>query len=291
MSEMKGSAGGAAGRDSTNRAGGGRDIALRIAAELPFLRRYARALTGDQATGDRYAAATLEAILADRSLLAAGEAPRIALFGAFHTVWQSTGAPLSNGVPDGRPDGAEARAQHYLSRLTANTREALLLRTVEEFTHDEIARIMQIDRDEAEELIAIAYREMDACIRGKVLVIEDEPLIAMDIRNIVTDMGHAVTGIARTRAQAVALGRRERPDLILADIQLADNSTGIEAVGELLGVFGQVPVIFITAFPDRLLTGEKPEPAFLITKPFTVEQVRSAVSQAMFFASTETLFQ
>jgi len=261
------------------------DMALRIAAELPYLRRYARALTGSQATGDRYAAATLEAILADRSILASDDTPRVALFRAFHLVWNSTGAPMEAASAP----GLEQRAQQMLSALTPNTREALLLRTVEEFRHDEIGRIMQISQNEAEELIVIAMREMEASVRGKVMVIEDEPLIAMDIRNTVTDMGHHVTGIARTRDQAVALGRKERPDLILADIQLADNSSGIDAVNILLEELGHVPVIFITAFPDRLLTGEKPEPAFLIPKPFTVEQVRSAVSQAMFFATTETL--
>lgn len=261
------------------------DMALRIAAELPYLRRYARALTGSQGTGDRYAAATLEAILADRSILAGDDSPRVALFRAFHLVWNSTGTPMD---PANAP-GLEQRAQTMLSALTPNTREALLLRTVEEFRHDEIGRIMQIPQDEAEELILIAMREMEASVRGKVMVIEDELLIAMDIRNTVTDMGHRVTGIARTRDQAVTLGRKERPDLILADIQLADNSSGIDAVNILLKELGDVPVIFITAFPDRLLTGEKPEPAFLIPKPFTVEQVRSAVSQAMFFATTETL--
>jgi CheY-like chemotaxis protein len=102
-------------------------------------------------------------------------------------------------------------------------------------------------------------------------------------------MGHAVTGIARTRATAVALGRKDRPDLILADIQLADKSSGIDAVNDILTQFDALPVIFITAFPERLLTGTRPEPAFLITKPFSEDQVRSAVSQAMFFASTETL--
>ena len=270
-------------------------MALRIAAELPYLRRYARALTGSQDTGDRYAAATLEAMVSDRSLLATEDSPRIALFRTFHTVWQTTGAPVAQGEPGADAvagsGGLEARAQRHLSRLTPNTREALLLRTIEEFTHADIARIMQIDRAETEELVAIAYREMEASIRGKVMVIEDEPLIALDIRNIVTDMDHSVTGIARTRNEAVALGRRVPPDLILADIQLADSSTGIEAVRDLLGEIGDRPVIFITAFPDRLLTGERPEPAFLITKPFSPEQVRSAVSQAMFFASTETLFR
>lgn len=265
------------------------DIALRIAAELPYLRRYARALTGSQTSGDRYAAATLEAILADRSILDRDETPKVGLFRAFHLVWSSSGAPIAESEPHESLSRLETRAQAHMSTLTPNTREALLLRTIEDFRHDEIARVMQISQTEAEDLIGIALREMEGSIRGKVMVIEDEPLIAMDIRNMVTDMGHHVTGIARTRDQAVALGRKERPDLILADIQLADNSSGIDAVNLLMAELGDVPVIFITAFPDRLLTGEKPEPAFLITKPFTAEQVRSSVSQAMFFATTETL--
>jgi CheY-like chemotaxis protein len=121
------------------------------------------------------------------------------------------------------------------------------------------------------------------------MVIEDEAIIAMDIADIVRGVGHAVTGTARTRDEAVALALRDQPDLILADIQLADNSSGIDAVNDILGRFPGIPVIFITAYPERLLTGERPEPAFLITKPFSEDQVRSAVSQAMFFASTEPL--
>ena len=78
-------------------------------------------------------------------------------------------------------------------------------------------------------------------------------------------------------------------DSAIADIQLADGSSGIDAVNELLGSLGELPVIFITAFPERLLTGDRPEPAFLISKPYSEEQVCSAVSQAMFFASTEGL--
>lgn len=295
-------------------AGADRDIALQVTAELPFLRRYARALTGSQPSGDRYAAATLEAILADRSLLHDAEfGPRVALFRAFQSVWASSGGMLAApggdldgdpgaGGPKAGPEGgrtagpasvgaAEARARARLAALTPRSREALLLRTIEAFRPDEVARIMRITADEAEALVAAALREMEAGVRGKVMVIEDEPLIAMDIRSIVEDMGHGVTGIARTLTEAVRLGRAAPPDLILADIQLADNSSGIDAVNELLARLGEVPVVFITAFPDRLLTGEKPEPAFLITKPFTQEQVRSAVSQAVFFASTETLMQ
>ena len=270
-------------RDTGDAATNGRDTALLVAAELPYLRRYARALTGSQARGDAHAAETLRAIIADRSLLDTALNPRVALFRAFHAVWEGPG------VPEIPQSAAEAQAQARLAGLTPRSREALLLRTVEEFRTEEIARILAVSADEVKLLVAQALREMEEGIRGQVMVIEDEPLIAMDISDIVKGLGHTVTGVARTHAEALELGAAVRPDLILADIQLADNSSGIEAVNALLADLGDVPVVFITAFPDRLLTGEKPEPAFLITKPFTAEQVRSAVSQAVFFSSTETL--
>ncbi len=262
----------------------GTDLASLIAGELPFLRRYARALTGSQDSGDRYAAATLEALLVDSSVIALATDPRTGLFHAFHLVWSSAGAPL--GLPDTR---TSARAQEHMARLTPGSREALLLHVIEGFSHEQIAVIMQSEPAEVAALIAKAVAEMEDAVSGKVMVIEDEAIIAMDISDIVTGIGHRVTGVARTRRQAVELAGREIPDLILADIQLADNSSGIDAVNDILAGFPDIPVIFITAFPERLLTGEKPEPAFLITKPFSEEQLRSAVSQAMFFASTETL--
>lgn len=274
---------------TANAAPASRDAANEIVAHLPFLRRYARALTGSQASGDRYAAATMEAILADWSLMDSKLGARVSLFRAFQSVWSSSGSTLSEPAAGSGSGGAEARAQARMANLTPQSREALLLRVIEEFRSDEVAQIMRITPPEADALVQAAMREMEADLPGKVMIIEDEPLIAMDIRNIVQDMGHTVTGIAPTRREALKLGEGVRPDLILADIQLADNSSGIDAVNDLLAALGDVPVVFITAFPDRLLTGERPEPAFLITKPFTQEQVRSAVSQAIFFSSTETM--
>jgi len=63
---------------------------------------------------------------------------------------------------------------------------------------------------------------------------------------------------------------------------LADNSSGLDAVNELLRSF-EMPVIFITAYPERFLTGERPEPAFLISKPFQPAMVSAIASQALFF--------
>jgi DNA-directed RNA polymerase specialized sigma24 family protein len=255
-----------------------------VGENLPFLRRYARALTGSQETGDTYASATLEALIEDASIFDDSVSSRAALFRAFHLIWSSAGAPVSEG-----DDAMSRRAQGHMAQLTPNSREALLLHTIEDFRIDEIATIMQVSEAEARDLVARARTEMEGSIAGRVLIIEDEAIIAMDIEGIVTSMGHQVTGIARTRGRAVELGRQDRPDLILADIQLADESSGIDAVNDLLQGFPETPVIFITAFPERLLTGDRPEPAFLISKPYTEEQVRSSVSQAMFFATTEGL--
>lgn len=259
-------------------------ISAEIGRNLPYLRRYGRALTGSQSSGDRFAATTLEALLEDLSAMQVTPDPKVALFHAFHRVWSSAGSPL------GEPDSSlSARAQIHMLKLTPNAREALLLHVIEGFTLEQIAVVMQVEVEEVANYVAIAEKEMQASVAGSVLVIEDEAIIALDIVDIVEGLGHVVTGTARTRMTAVALAMKTRPDLVLADIQLADKSSGIDAVNEILVAYPEIPVIFITAFPERLLTGDRPEPAFLITKPFTEGQLRSAIGQAMFFASTETL--
>ncbi|MBV7409031.1 MULTISPECIES: response regulator [Roseobacteraceae] len=257
-----------------------------VSANLPYLRRYARALTGSQDSGDTYALATLEAILSDPDQYNGGPDAKVALFRSFHAIWTTSGAVFGN---DSDATDLARKARDHLSKLTPNTREALLLHTVEDFSPADVGTIMDVPPEEAQELIDIAYAEMGQNVSGRVMIIEDEAIISMDLETIVADMGHRVTGIARTRDRAVQLAKEESADLILSDIQLADNSSGIDAVNDIIAAQGERPVIFITAFPERLLTGEGPEPAFLISKPYTEAQVKSAVSQAMFFSSTETL--
>lgn len=259
------------------------EISDQLGSVIPYLRRFSRAMTGSQQSGDKFAAAALEAILTDRSVLE-GTSVKTGVFKVLYGIWASAGAPVDDGE-----DGLRAKAQARLASLTNNSREALLLHTIEGFSFPEIATIIGVSQSEAEELVAVARREMADSATGSVMIIEDEAIIAMDIESIVAEMGHRVTGVARTRDEAIALARKDVPDLILADIQLADNSSGIDAVNDILQDLGMRPVIFITAFPERLLTGNKPEPAFLISKPYLVDQVISAVSQAMFFSSTETL--
>ncbi|WP_238364482.1 response regulator [Mesobacterium pallidum] len=259
-------------------------LAEQVGSVLPYLRRYARALTGSQRSGDAFAAATLEALLSDRSIFDGASSPRVALFRAFHAIWTSAGTPVAE-----EDSEIARRAQSHMASLTPNSREVLLMAVIEGFTLEEVAEVIDASPSEAQELLSAARKEMESSVTGRVLIIEDEAIIALDLQSIVADMGHAITGVARTRDGAVQLAKQEKPDLILSDIQLADNSSGIDAVNDILRDFGDIPVIFITAFPERLLTGDRPEPAFVITKPYSEEQVQSAISQAMFFSSTETL--
>ena len=141
---------------------------------------------------------------------------------------------------------------------------------------------MDVSEERFGELLDEASRDISRQVATEIMIIEDEPLIAMDIEDMVRGLGHTVTGIARTHSEAVELYHRTSPRMVLADIQLADGSSGIDAVNDILKN-STIPVIFITAFPERLLTGEKPEPAFLVTKPFNPDMVKALISQALFF--------
>ena len=261
-----------------------RGVAEAIAPHLPYLRRYARALTGSQTRGDGYVAATLEAVIADQTVIDMTAGPRVGLYALFQKLWHATGAePGADAAPGSR---REQVALERLDALPPPSRQALLLTAVEGFDPAEAAAVMGTSIDETAGLVAEAVRALREQTRARVLIIEDEPIIAMDIEGVVEDLGHEVIGIADTRDAAVEAARSERPDLVLADIQLADGSSGIDAVRDILADFA-VPVIFITAYPDRLLTGARPEPTFLISKPFRTETLQAAVSQALFFLSTE----
>ncbi len=256
-------------------------LLARLAPHLPYVRRYARALTGDQTTGDNYVRATLEALAAGERELDASASPRVALYQVFHAIWQSAGAKLE--PRDAEVDAsATGEAVHRLMRIAPRSRQAFLLTALEGFTPAEAAQILGVDFREVEGLIAQAQAEIDAELATDVLIIEDEPVIAADIEALVRELGHNVSDIVATRQEAVDAARRSAPGLVLADIQLADGSSGVDAVKDILSE-QDAPVIFITAFPERLLTGERPEPTFLITKPFQPETVKAAIGQALFF--------
>ena len=252
-------------------------ISQTVTRHLPYLRRYARALTGSQAAGDAYVAATIESIIADRQSQEEKLVSRTALYQFFTKIWNSVSLNRST-EPGVRGSPAERR----LSSITPLPRQAFLLLAVEGFSEAEAAQVLDIPVAQLRTLVEESGRELAADIATDVLIIEDEAFIAFDLEGLVESLGHRVIGIARTREEALAIAGKKRPGLILADIQLADGSSGLDAVNDMLETF-ETPVIFITAYPERFLTGERPEPAFLIAKPYQPSTVSAILSQALFF--------
>src|SRR6185295_4764514 len=227
-----------------------------VAQYLPFLRRYARALTGNQHSGDAYVSATLEALIGEPGAIDEAGGPRVALYRLFTKLWNSVAI---NGEKS--PVDPDLPADLRLASLTPKPRQAFLLVALEGFSEEDAAEILGVDISTLRALVEESGRELAAEIATDVLIIEDETFIAMDLEGLVEGLGHRVIGVARTHAAAVTLAKAKRPGLILADIQLADGSSGLDAVNEMLRTF-EVPVIFITAYPERFLTGQRPEPAF-----------------------------
>jgi CheY-like chemotaxis protein len=246
-------------------------MSLRVAVgpELPLLRRYARALAGSQRLGDGAVREVLEALLIAPDEFDTGKPARVELYRMFHHLWQ----PAMDLDQSGSGGG-------IITGLPMHSRQALLLTAVEGFSLRDAATITGRSPDEVAADIASARQSIADCLQASVMIIEDEAIIALHIRSIVEGLGHSVTGVARTRSEAVALAEKTSPELVLADISLADGSSGIDAVKDILSAMS-VPVIFITAFPERLLTGDRPEPTYLITKPFEPETVIATIGQAL----------
>lgn len=254
-------------------------LSTRIAPHLPYLRRFARAVTGSQTSGDAYVTAVLDALIADISIFPNASSDRAAIYKLFCSLFGSISV---NVEARESPYAWEKRASANLAAIPPLARQAFLLVSVEEFSPREAGEVLGADELEMGRLLNEAATEVANQVATRIMIIEDEPLIAMDIEQMVEELGHTVTGIARTRDEAVELYERTQPKMVLADIQLADGSSGIDAVNDILKT-STIPVIFITSFPERLLTGERPEPAFLVTKPFNPDMVKALISQALFF--------
>lgn len=257
------------------------NLAADIAPHLPYLRRFSRALTGSQSSGDAYVVALLEALIADPDQFNAKPNTRVALYRNFCRLWESISHNLRKSE---NGHSWEDTAQRQLSNVTPKAREAFLLVAVEGFSIADTATILGRSNTETEMFLEEASHTILEQVTTDVMIIEDEPIIAMDLEALLDSLGHKVTGIARTEKEAIELAATKKPGLVLADIQLADGSSGVDAVRNILKNIS-VPVIFITAFPERLLTGVNPEPTFLLTKPFMPEMVKAVVSQALFFSS------
>lgn len=254
-----------------------------IAVQLPTLRRFARALSGSQWSGDSYVAAVLRVVIADPDIMKRQENIRLALYRLLLTIWDSVS--LNRADPAEPDQFSGAAIDLRLQAIPSQPRQAFLLTALEGLSLRDAAQVMHVSEEKCQRLIEEAGREIASQMACNVLIIEDEPMIALELAEIVEAMGHTVPHVARTHREAIAAVTEDRPDLVLADIRLADGSSGLEAVQEILSAI-TLPVVFITAYPERLLTGKRPEPTYLVAKPFQPEAVKALIVQALFLAHT-----
>lgn len=243
---------------------------------LPHLRRHARLLTGSREVGDELVRVCLEMVVAEPGQLTLDD-PRVGIFATFHSAWSeidaSTPAELEG-------TSQEQRLQQGLSALNQLQRRILLLIAVEEFSVDQTASILGMDAGEVQAQVGVARRNLDRYLSVPVLIIEDEPLIAMELGQLAKDMGLVVVSVVAREEQAVEAMCERKPGLVLADIQLQEDGSGLVAAQEILQRY-DVPIVFVTGFPERLLTGEGLEPAFVVAKPFREEGLKAVISQAL----------
>jgi len=255
------------------------DVSEKIVENLRYLRRYARALLGSQQTGDTYVRICLEDLLQEPDRISATGDVRLQLFRLFHDVWSRTGF---HDRDDGESTPNDLSVEARLQALPVSERQILLLTTLEGFSVQDASQILGISHEAGGDLLASAWSSVNEQMATSILVIEDEPVIALDIVGLVRDMGHSVVGIASSQVEAVRLAQKSQPGLVLADIDLGPGGSGLTAVKEILDSM-KVPVIFVTAYPERLLTGERPEPTYLVTKPFEPDTLKVTISQALSF--------
>lgn len=253
-----------------------------LVSRVPYLRRFARALTGSQSSGDAYVTEALEILVESKDALPKDVDSGITLFRTFCQVWQGIDVNLKDDTDDPAP---VVNSDQHLGALKPVARAVFLLRMLEGFTARETAEILGMTPDLVERWMADANAGIARQLSSKIMIIEDETVTALDLTRLVNGLGHEVTSVAQTRQEAIAAIERERPALILADVHLADGSSGVDAVNEIMKD-GALPVIFITGHPEDLLTGDRPEPTFLISKPYEPDAVQAMISQVLFFQTS-----
>ena len=185
-------------------------LSTRIAGHLPYLRRYSRALTGSQNSGDTYVSAVLEALIADISIFPSASSDRVALYKLYSKLFGSMTLDLKEIQS---PFAWERNAELYMASIPPKARQAILLVAVEGFSSRETAEILEASEGELGQILSTAATEISEQISTSIMIIEDEPLIAMDIEEMVESLGHRVVGTARTHSEAIALFSSTRPKM------------------------------------------------------------------------------
>ncbi|MEW5962104.1 MAG: response regulator [Pseudomonadota bacterium] len=261
--------------------------------EIPWLRRFARALCGSQMVADRQIEAVLVRARTEPDLMEGNGSPRVILFRAFCRVWRSMNGDdhLLQMLLPGDCRGPE----RILAAITPNARQAFLLSSLEGFSPPEVADILECSQIDVADLLRDARMQIAQQAATGVLIIEDKVAIAEHLKTAVEEMGHWVQGVtgtlSETRSVISELERFHlRPGIVLADVFLADGASGIDVVNDIMA-HGDVPVILIGGLPHNAVAASLPKPMYMLRDPFSRESLGAAISQALFFQGSGTTIE
>ncbi|MBP2231506.1 response regulator [Azospirillum agricola] len=242
---------------------------------LPYLRRYARALTGTSGRGDALVTRTLEWYLEAQG---AADLSRGALYRHLNQLQDEGAVPPS--VAPYHP------VESALMALDETDRRLYLLVNLEDLPVADAAAVLGLPPEDAVHRLTHARDRVRARLTATILIVEDDAIIAYDLAETVRGMGHIVCGNAATMDEALTLAAEHRPTLALMDIRLADGDNGLEVARELRAQ-RFLPVIFVTAFPDDLAKHGLEHLGPVIPKPFTRDQIEQAITRAVFMPQPE----
>ena len=233
--------------------------AERIEKLVPYMRRYARAATGETRIGDACVERVLQSVI-DLSLDTNFEENEFDRERLFKMLDQELDA--LNGTQ------------------SARARRALLLIAVENLPQSTARKILGVSDEELEKMLIIAEADFASSTATRLLIIEDEPLISAQLKRLAEGLGHQVIGIATRIDEAVALSQDQTPDIVLCDIHLGNGSLGTDAIAQMQ-LPDNVPVVFVTAYPEKYLSTTNEGPSYLITKPFDPEYLKAVIGHAL----------
>jgi PAS domain S-box-containing protein len=119
--------------------------------------------------------------------------------------------------------------------------------------------------------------------KTKILIVEDESIVARDIRNMLIGLGYEVTAVVPGATAAVQKAQETKPDLVLMDVMLQGETTGVEAAEQIYTHFN-IPVVYLTAYADSSTVqhAKKTEPFGYIIKPFEERELQTTIEIALY---------
>lgn len=252
--------------------------ASRLIAKLPPLRRYARSLTGSTEKGDEILVRMIEAAMIAPDRFGLNTETRVPLYALLNLLFDEE---RENG---GQPVASPYPIERALAGLAEEERRVYLLSVLERLPVPDVAAVLAMPPQHVVLGLERARERLRQSLTQRVLVVEDNPVLAMELEGVVSSLGHEVCGTAANPRVALALAAQKPPTLALLDVRLGEGGDGIDLARELRRR-GVLRTIFITAFDQELERRCATHLGQVIAKPYSTEAIRGAISRAVFMPS------